>query len=80
MHQNLPELNVIVLSFLTRTIVQFFLDVCVHQGSSSVQMTSVSLQTECVMDTEIAPLEQMKKFVQVEVKRNDSTTMTFSIV
>lgn len=37
------------------------------QGSSSVQMTSVSLQAECVMDTMIAPLEQMKQSVQVEV-------------
>lgn len=53
---------------------------CVHQGSSSVQMTNVSLQAECVMDTEIAPLEQMKQSVQVEVKTSDSTTMTFSIV
>lgn len=51
----------------------FFLDVCVHQGSSSVQMTNVSLQAECVMDTEIAPLEQMKQSVQVEVKTSDST-------
>lgn len=45
----------------------FILDVCVEQGSSSVQMTSVSLQAECVMDTMIAPLEQMKQYVQVEV-------------
>lgn len=36
-------------------------------------MTNVSLQAECVMDTEIAPLEQMKQSVQVEVKTSDST-------
>lgn len=45
----------------------FILDVCVHQRSSSVPMTSVSLQAECVMDTTTVPLAQMKLHVPAEV-------------
>lgn len=39
------------------------------QGSFSAPGTSVFLQTECVMDTETAPLEQMKLSVQVKVQK-----------
>lgn len=39
-----------------------------HQESFSALGTSVSPQTECVMDTETAPLEQMKLSVQVKVQ------------
>lgn len=44
-----------------------FIGVCVHQGSFSAPGTCVCLQTECVTDTETAPLEQTKLSVQVKV-------------
>lgn len=44
------------------------LGVCVHQGNFSVQVTSVSLQIKCVMDSETAPLEWMRLYVQVKVQ------------
>ena len=45
-----------------------FVGVSVHQESFSARGTSVFLQTECVMETETAPLELMKLSVQVEVQ------------
>lgn len=39
-----------------------------HQESFSAQGTNVSLETKCVMDTETAPLEQMRLCVQVKVQ------------
>lgn len=39
-----------------------------QQGSFSALGTSVSLQTECVTDTETVPLEQTKPSVQVKVQ------------
>lgn len=44
------------------------LGVCVHRGSFSALGTSVSLQTECVTDTETAHLEQTKLSVQAKVQ------------
>ncbi len=44
------------------------LGVCVFLGSFSALGMSVSLQTECVTDTETVPLEQTKLSVQVKVR------------
>lgn len=45
----------------------WFVGVCVHQESFSVQGISVSLQTDYVTDTKTVHLEQMKLFAQVKV-------------
>lgn len=48
-----------------------------HQGNFSVQETSVSLQIKCVMDSETAPLEWMRLYVQVKVQ---TTVMSVNFI
>ncbi|KAI4806605.1 hypothetical protein KUCAC02_017423, partial [Chaenocephalus aceratus] len=48
----------------------------VHRGSFSALGTSVSLQTECVTDTQTAPLEPTKLSVQVKFACSDGTCVT----